>query len=109
MFRLKLKFHGPNVVASTTKSEFMKIGHAISFSTELLLAENEHPTLDDVKRFWEMERAFNELTKGRLHVEIEEINENFITSQTPTPEEYERRRSTDQAVKYGGITNRTRD
>jgi hypothetical protein len=65
--KLKLKFIGPNVVASTTRSEAMSIGHAISFETELIEEPNDPRTYE---RLWNIERAFNELTKGRLHVEI---------------------------------------
>jgi len=31
-----------------------------------------HVALADMKRFWEAERAVNELTKGRLHIDVEE-------------------------------------
>lgn len=69
-FKLKLKFHGPNVVSVVTREEPLKIGHAVSFETEILA---DTCSLNDIKRFWEMERTFNELTKGRLHVEIVEV------------------------------------
>lgn len=68
-FVVKLKFHGPNTVGIVTREEPIKVGHAISFETEIMA---ETMPLADVKRFWEMERTFNELTKGRLHVEIYE-------------------------------------
>lgn len=66
-FVVKLKFNGPNTVSNTTREEPMKIGHAIAFETEILA---DTCTLNDQKRFFEMERTFNELTKGRLHVEV---------------------------------------
>ena len=65
--KLKLTFSGPNTVAATTKAEPIPIGHAVSFTTEVL---SETTSLKDAARFWEMERTFNELTKGRLHVEL---------------------------------------
>jgi len=66
--KLKLKFHGPNTVADVTRQQPLQIGHAISFETELV--RDSEPTLNDMRRIWELERTFNELTKGRLHVEI---------------------------------------
>lgn len=40
---------------------------------ELVIAvETLDLTLDDMKRLWEMEQAFNELTKGRLHLNLVE-------------------------------------
>lgn len=65
--KLKLTFNGPNIVSCTTREKEMGVGHAISFTTELL---EETTKLKDIKRVWEMERTFNELTKGRLHVEL---------------------------------------
>jgi hypothetical protein len=45
----------------------------ISYTVDMLA---EKPSLDDIKKFWDMERAFNDLTKGRLHVNLyDEIDE----------------------------------
>lgn len=66
--RLKLTFKGPNVVSITTKEEPIKIGHAISFIVDTL--SDESLSLADIKRIWDIERSFNDLTKGRLYVEL---------------------------------------
>lgn len=66
--KLKLTFHGPNTVGIVTREEPIKVGHAISFVTETI----GDVSLRDAKRFWDMERTFNELTQGRLHVELED-------------------------------------
>lgn len=67
--KLRLKFHGPNTVAITNREAPLQLGHAVSFVTELII---DPPTVNDAMRFFEMERTFNELTKGRLHVELVE-------------------------------------
>jgi hypothetical protein len=69
--KLKLKFHGPNTVSNTTKEAPIQIGHAISFETPLLKSERM-TDLQLMQRIFEMERTFNELTAGRLHVSIED-------------------------------------
>lgn len=68
--KLKLTFHGPNVVSIVTKKEPLQVGHAVAFETEILA---DPCPLADLKRFWEMERTFNELTRGRLRIDVIEV------------------------------------
>ncbi len=65
--KLKLTFKGPNVIADTTRTHLISIGHAVGFDVEIL---KEELTVADCQRFFEMERTFNELTRGRLHVQL---------------------------------------
>jgi hypothetical protein len=64
---LRLKFHGPNTLKIGVAIEPIPVGQSVSFETEVL---SERTSLAESKQFWEMERTFNELTKGRLHVEL---------------------------------------
>lgn len=63
---LKMTFKGPNTVADVTRQQPLEIGHAISFTTKLI----RPPRHEDYQRIFEMERTFNELTNGRLHVHL---------------------------------------
>lgn len=65
--KIKILFKGPNTVADTIKTAPIEIGHGISFTTELVKTD---PSLTELKRLWEMESTFNELTKGRMHLDI---------------------------------------
>lgn len=66
--KIKLTFKGPIVVTGMTTAAPIPMGHAVSFETAV--ARGDAMTLDDIKRFWDMEQAFNELTAGRLHIEL---------------------------------------
>lgn len=67
--KIKLTFHGPNTIATagTKTGVGFVLDSPITLTTDLL---DESTKLKDLKRFWDMERAFNELTRGRLHVEV---------------------------------------
>lgn len=69
--KLRLTFRGPNIVSNTTKTEPMGIGHAIAFET--VMADGYVPgdrSLYWLQRIFDMERTFNEVTKGRVHIEV---------------------------------------
>ena len=64
--KLKLKFCGPNIVSTVMLAAPIKIGCAISLEAEFV----KEPSLVDLRRIWEIERTFNELTTARLHVDL---------------------------------------
>lgn len=68
--RVRLTFHGPNTSLQVPPEGMgdLGIGETVIIDTELA----DSTTLTDAKRFWDMEHTFNELTKGRLHVELTE-------------------------------------
>ena len=58
--RLKLTFKAvPQQTSPVTKDVVIEV--------DIIAPE---PTLTEAKRFWEMERTFNDLTTGRLHIDL---------------------------------------
>lgn len=64
--KLKLTFHGPNTMLVLNDVAFTDPPRLVTLTTDVVA----ELTTADLRRVWEMERAFNELTKGRLHVEV---------------------------------------
>lgn len=61
--KLILKFLG-DVKFNTTV-----VGSVAVIEVDLLVPE---PSLQEVKRIWDMEQVFNACTRGRLHIELHE-------------------------------------
>lgn len=67
MLKLRMKFHGPFVITNISGTSTISMGSNVTIITESI-----HDRVYDIdnRRVFEMEQTFNELTKGRLHVEI---------------------------------------